>query len=577
MADRRRVGVASMEGHRVILFGLARSELNGRRGRTVAETAAQKNNGRIGVELEPAGERLAVRPDNLFFSLADRMPAALASWMAAQKASQLADQLLFAEKPLPQALRLLLMMSVELLEMVASTGRIMLREAALKFSGTAIAFVSREAAFTRSVIYRRHSDQGLFTNLIEVMESLSIAESTGAHLVIDWRRTGTESHFVYGSHDFDLLGYLFEQHDGFFNAASQDQGLPPSQDDENDPMKGNPYNPFFYSNVRGLLWRSRHLSEMRASFAAAAGAHLLRPTAVVKAEVDATLQRARSAGTRFVLAVHKRVATPGVAAIQLTMRVPGVDEFVESAREALIEWALGADGIEDDDPAPFAGCTIVLASDDSHAPPAFAAACSLSGGRLAGATLVYREHVRRTEGGALANGTDNESHLIGGTRLQDAVDALVDGLTLSECDGLVHIDSSVSMFAAFRSPSLKLHNAGRLIPPSQATTMSHKAARRLRVINESGVFVRAEPTVASAALNYKRMGEILNATGKTSGKWAEVVVEGNSQLHAWVLTDATGLGVDLVARKEKPLGKLVEPIDESTLDEKFDWQALDVS
>ena len=113
-------------------------------------------------------------------------------------------------------------------------------------------------------------------------------------------------------------------------------------------------------------------------------------------------------------------------------------------------------------------------------------------------------------------------YLIGGTRPQDAVDALVDGLTLSLCDGLVHIDSSVSMFAAFRSPSLKLHNAGRLIPPSQETMISDEAPRRLRVVNESGVFIRAEPTVASAALNYKRKDEILDATGKTSGKWAEV-------------------------------------------------------
>ena len=80
------------------------------------------------------------------------MPEELANWMAAQRAAQVADKLLFEGNPLPQALRLLLMMSVELLEMVSSTGRIMLREAALKFSSTAIAFVGRAAVSTRSII-----------------------------------------------------------------------------------------------------------------------------------------------------------------------------------------------------------------------------------------------------------------------------------------------------------------------------------------------------------------------------------------------------------------------------------------
>ena len=66
---------------------------------------------------------------------------------------------------------------------------------------------------------------------------------------------------------------------------------------------------------------------------------MLRPTAVVHELVEETMARARAAGPRIVLGVHKRVATPGVAAIQLTMRVPGVDEFVEAAREALLKWA----------------------------------------------------------------------------------------------------------------------------------------------------------------------------------------------------------------------------------------------
>ena len=75
------------EGQRVILCGLARTELNGRRGRTTPATTSSE---RIGVILEPHGEpqRLAISPKNLFFSVEDRPPAVLGNWMAAQQAQR---------------------------------------------------------------------------------------------------------------------------------------------------------------------------------------------------------------------------------------------------------------------------------------------------------------------------------------------------------------------------------------------------------------------------------------------------------------------------------------------------------
>ena len=434
-------------------------------------------------------------------------------------------------------------------------------KAALTLSSRAIASCIQAAKLNSPTIRRRHSDQGLFTNLIELGETLVFANSTGAHVVLDWRRSGGESHFVYGEHAFDLFGDLFQPINHVTNAAAAEASLTEmvasNRRDGDAHADAQPtwLNPFFFSMVRGLLWRSKHLDALRRSFAEAAGAQVLRPKAHIQAEVDAIMAGARSAGPRLVLGVHKRVATPGVAAIQLTMRVPTVDEFLAAASEAITKWAADKSPANTGDGSqlPFAGCAIVLATDDESAPPAFQAACgSSSDCPLAGATLVCRRGVRRTNGGALPDGTNNESHLIGGTRLQDARDALIDGLLLSECDGLVHIDSSVAMFAALRSPDLRLHKVGALLPPSQ--TIRTDEPSRLRVVHGKGIFVRAQPTVASQAVGLRACGDIVQTSGRWAGPWAEI----SDASGGWVLTDASQLGVDLTPRGEPKLGRLLE-------------------
>ena len=414
--------------------------------------------------------------------------------------------------------------------------------------------------------------------------------STHLPVQVDWRKDGSEAHFIYGAQEIDLLGELFQPHPSFVNMAVASRAETAGQakvvgaealatDNEAEhevTARGGCVNPYFFSIVRGLLWSSSHLSALRGAYADAAGAHVLMPTPAIRTAVDAVLKTARSAGPRYVLGVHKRVATSGVAACQLTLRVPAMDEFIECARTALVNRARppssqpmdvtdattdGAAGeageaMEAEAEAPFAGCAIVLATDDLAAPAAFAEACAAPSGRLAGATLVCRDGVKRTTGGNLPDGSLNEAHLLANApSMREAVDALVDGLALSECDGMVHIDSSVAAFAALRNPDLELHNAGSLLPPSQQTT--NEPPCKLRVIHRQGVFVRDLPTVASATRRMVAYGEVVAATGQWSGPWAAIPGGG------WVLTDARNIDLDLAAPGTAPLGQLLERVPET--------------
>ena len=220
----------------------------------------------------------------------------------------------------PPALALLADCAEELQSRCAKSGRMQMIQAARMFSSNAMKVVEQASSPIATTVRVKHSDQGLFTNLIGLMEACCLAEALegNAPVIVDWRRGGDESHFVYGAVTTDLFSVLFEPTPAITNAAAESTPLP----EPAAVVDAHCVNPYFYSVVRGLFWESRHLASLRRAFAAAAGPAVLRPSAAVRDEVDATLAAARRAGPRGVLGVHKRVATPGVAAIQLTMRVP---------------------------------------------------------------------------------------------------------------------------------------------------------------------------------------------------------------------------------------------------------------
>ena len=305
-----------------------------------------------------------------------------------------------------------------------------------------------------------------------------------------------------------------------------------------------PANPLFYSVLRGYFWKSRHLQHLRDSYHRAG--RVLQPSPPVREIVDKTLARARAAGPRFVLAVHKRVYTSGVAAIQLTLRVPEIEEFVIAARDALEEWAAPCEDSSVGEKERFAGCAVLLTSDDAGAPPVFAAACT-PGGLLGGAVLVCREDVKRTTGGTCPDGTMNETHMIGEATLKDGYDAFADGLCLSGCEGLLHIDSSVAIFAAFRSPHLRMRDIGSLFSPS--IDYRYVEPERLRVAHNPIVFVREKPSIAVGALSTLDYCTIVKTSGRWFGMWAELESGG------WVLTNTSGVQMDIGAT-----GELMVPV-----------------
>eukprot|EP00747_Dinoflagellata_sp_TGD_P222429 gnl/TRDRNA2_/TRDRNA2_94137_c1_seq1.p1 gnl/TRDRNA2_/TRDRNA2_94137_c1~~gnl/TRDRNA2_/TRDRNA2_94137_c1_seq1.p1 ORF type:complete len:357 (+),score=55.00 gnl/TRDRNA2_/TRDRNA2_94137_c1_seq1:86-1072(+) len=271
--------------------------------------------------------------------------------------------------------------------------------------------------------------------------------------------------------------------------------------------------------LRGYFWTSSHLAEIRSRYGRAVAAYL-RPCPIVRRLVDATVAEARRS-SRFVLGVHKRVCTPEVEQVQLSMRIPSAEEFIEAARLRL-----------DKEGGPN-GCTVLLASDDINAPIAFRAA-TRTGGRLSGARLVCRKHVRRTEGGRSPDGISNEVHRIPSST-QDAIDVLVDSFSLAQCDALVHIDSSIAMFAAVCNPKLDLCKVGGLLSPELVIEAGEP--EHFVVTHAPFVFVRSQPTIGSPPIDEIPVDSLLTTSGRRAGRWVELDEGG------WVLTD--GAEVDL--------------------------------
>jgi len=421
----------------------------------------------------------------------------------------------------------------ELLEESTNSGRPMVLNHVAKIIARAFYRVSNLQA--ANVVRHLYQDDGLLANCVSVVDTLAYC-APGTGIRIDWARNKstrppnvaedwTTQHFQYGPAEENLFETLFE----------------PIVTDLGDLTKGS-YGapekvlyetrglvlPHFINLVRGYFWTTRYLPELRAMYCKAASRLRLRPR--VERVVEKTLSAAR--GAHFLLGVHRRVATSDVSQVQLTLRMPLTKEFIEAARVRLVD----AGGPED--------CVVFLATDDSCAPAAFEDAVSV-GGPLYGARLICRTGVRRVEGGMRPDGISNEVHRIPSS-VQDAVDALADCICLSHCDMLLHIDSSVAIFAAIWNPELLLCKVGGPISPD--CPIRHGKPQYFKVVHYPFVFVRLEPTVASGTNGELPYGKIFKSSGRSCGAFIEVEDGG------WVMLDGSELN----------LGQLLEPNEGTT-------------
>lgn len=119
---------------------------------------------------------------------------------------------------------------------------------------------------------------------------------------------------------------------------------------------------------------------------------------------------------------------------------------------------------------------------------------------------------------------------------------------------MVHIDSSLALFAALRSPSLKLRNAGALLSPYQDYVMRQPEC--YVVIHEPCVYIRRHPTMASAAQGKLVTGKFVNTSGLWFGDWVEL-----KGAEGWVLTDASNVN-DMDGQCGFNLGPLLMLLEE---------------
>ena len=163
-------GAKMRKGCAVYLHGLTRADLNDQHATVVTELDG--STGRVCVKLD-SGQQLAVKPENLRTAQAQ-----VAS--GAASAARLCENLL-VDANLPAAAYLLVLCSQEVLERVAGSGRMQMQQAAVKFCSSALTYAAKVAQLgPNAALLCRRSDQGLFTNLVDMMEVLTLAKSIGA-------------------------------------------------------------------------------------------------------------------------------------------------------------------------------------------------------------------------------------------------------------------------------------------------------------------------------------------------------------------------------------------------------------
>jgi len=383
-----------------------------------------------------------------------------------------------------------------------------------------------------SAVVVKYHDNGLFANMLQVLDPLLLSHPESSVLV-DWQRKGTEGHFQYGPEGFDLWTHLFEHCSRCHSIAAESGGEAPS---DAVVLTGR-CNPVFMNMLRGYVWTlpEEALTDFRRRYAAASvGA--VRPVPRVRDRVD-EICGAWESTKAYAVGVHKRLGTPEVAACQLSQRAPAPSEFIACARAALMKVEASTRRV------------VFLATDDLNAVEAFIDAFPPDGS--GGAQLVCRSGVKRTEGGLREDGVDNEVHR-SPCEAQDAEDALIDALCLARCSDLVCIDSNLSIFVALTNPEIRLHPLNSILPlgwEEEAERPTEPVYQSYEVICKPCVFLRKGPSAASELMGAKKPGQTVHTTGRGFDGWVEI------QGGGWMLTDgerqAQGRGLGMLM---KPVG-----------------------
>lgn len=358
-----------------------------------------------------------------------------------------------------------------------------------------------------SCVVVRYHDNGLFANVLQVLDALLVLRPS-APVLVNWQRQGSEGHFQYGPSGLDLFARLFRP-----RARCRSAG--PEEAPEGAYELGSRINLVFLNIWRGYFWTLPEglQTELRARYAEAAKA--LCPSSRMTAEA----QRVAEGWGKdaYVVGVHKRLGTPQVAACQLCQRAPKTEEFVAKAKELLAQ--AGARQ----------RCAVFLATDEVQAVEAFRAAFPEDDERV---KFCCRSGVKRSVGGVKEDGQDNEVHR-SPCEVVDAEDALVDALCLRLCHDLVCIDSNVALFVAVTNPKIGLHPLNRTLPAGwseEAADPQEPVHESYTVLREEAVFVQSGPSLAFKLLRLAECGEVLPASGRAFEGWVELAAGG------WVLT-----------------------------------------
>lgn len=347
----------------------------------------------------------------------------------------------------------------------AATSVPSLRSPALLAAAAAEALHRAAALSTARRVYVLAHDNGLFANVLQLLDALLLAPSD-ASIHVDWRVARDNTDFRYGGPGADIFEQLFVLPlQGGSEEWAQSVGLAASAHSPKRQrtlqaeraaasngalVQAGRVNPLFCSVFRGLLgsaWKA--VPGLRQAYQAAWRRLGVRhPTALQELAALVSGPLKRRPGQRLI-GVHKRLDCPGVRRVQTAGELASCDQFAARAIDA----------------AGAGGGVVYLATDDVGAPDAFAASIEAANARRsphARLELCVRRGVARSEGGELPPGVgsatrrDNEVHTRPETSLVDAVDVLVDALALAECDVIVHADSNVTTFASIVNPRAEL-------------------------------------------------------------------------------------------------------------------------
>ena len=286
----------------------------------------------------------------------------------------------------------------------------------LKIAATRQVFVeSVILGVAGSVVIPRYPEEGLFANLLHVLEVVRrVRPDASVH--VDWVLKGTEIGFRYGDQGDDVWARLFKALGPCRPATHQAAA---------------PLDIAFWGTGREHLTGKR-LQKHRQVYYSTIQRWLEITNKRVLEEVRQTF--AQFLDGRYCIGIHRRVGNVRVADLQSDGEAPSLEMFIRTV-EAILS-ILASQDIRD--------YAIFLATDDAEAVGELK--------RTFGSRLIVRDDVQRTTSDA------GEVHFREWGRLSitDAEDVLVDTVLLSKCDVLVHASSSVSTVASIMNPALTL-------------------------------------------------------------------------------------------------------------------------